>query len=215
MSVTDTILHYSELIVAISAAVAAIWKGRTLLQWIKSLWYKMVVPKNIRQEIALNTQQIKESLEVMQGLADRIGEIHKTNQQIIAELKPNGGSSLRDAVNLIIAKQRARDNTTEHYGVFETDKNGQCVNANLAYLRLVGRTLEEVTGNGWINCIHPDDRVTVRDQWAESVQDNRDFEMEYKMMHENGSVFNVIGRAVVMKDNAGRAYGYYGTIQKQ
>ena len=51
-------------------------------------------------------------------------------------------------------------------------------------------------------------------QWAEAVQDNRDFEMQYRMVNADGEPFEVIGRAVVMKDQTGRAIGYYGTIQK-
>lgn len=153
-------------------------------------------------------------MEVMQGLANMVQEVRSSVAEVVKELKPNGGSSLRDAVNLIVAKQRARDNTTEHYGVFETDKNGGCTHCNLQYLRLTGRTQEEVIGNGWVNCIYPEDRAYVREQWAEAVQDNRDFEMQYRMVNADGEPFEVIGRAVVMKDQTGRAIGYYGTIQK-
>ena len=79
---------------------------------------------------------------------------------------------------------------------------------------MTGRTHEEVIGNGWGNCIYPEDRSDVREEWAQAVQDNRDFEMEYRMVDASGEPFDVIGRAVVMKDQTGKAIGYYGTIQK-
>ena len=79
---------------------------------------------------------------------------------------------------------------------------------------MTGRTHEEVIGNGWVNCIYPEDRSDVREEWAQAVQDNRDFEMEYRMVDASGEPFDVIGRAVVMKDQTGKAIGYYGTIQK-
>ena len=193
------------------------WKGKAIWLGIVKIWYKMTIPKAFKEAIDANTIQTKATLQVVQGLANSIHELHESNRQIIAELKPNGGSSLRDAVNMIRAHQRARDNTTEHYGVFETDKNGLCVSVNWQYLRMTGRNLEEVKGNGWVNCIHPEDRVRVREEWAKCVQDNRDFEMKYRMIRQENSkedtVFEVIGRAVVMKDNHDRPYGYYGTIQ--
>ena len=205
---------WSELILAVSGAAAVLWKGRTLLRWLRDCWYKLTTPKAMRQQIELLTAQQKASMEVMQGLTNMVQEVRSSVAEVVKELKPNGGSSLRDAVNLIVAKQRARDNTTEQYGVFETDKNGGCTHCNLQYLRMTGRTQEEVIGNGWVNCIYPEDRAYVREQWAEAVQDNRDFEMQYRMVNADGEPFEVIGRAVVMKDQLGRAIGYYGTIQK-
>ena len=38
-------------------------------------------------------------MEVMQGLSNMVQEVRSSVAEVVKELKPNGGSSLRDAVN--------------------------------------------------------------------------------------------------------------------
>lgn len=211
----EKINQIAELVVSVGGAIAILWKGRTVLGWIKKGWFYIVVPKDMKRQIELLDAQTRANMEVMHGLSEMMKDVKSTIGEVVRELRPNGGSTMRDAINLIVAKQRARDNTTEEYGVFEADKDGWCTHCNLHYLRMTGRTMDEVVGNGWINCIHPDDRSKVREEWALSVHDGRDFELACRMIKPGGDEFNVIGRVVVMRDNNGKPIGYFGTVHPE
>jgi PAS domain S-box-containing protein len=109
-------------------------------------------------------------------------------QNIISELRPNGGASLKDAVTRL--ERGVEDNTrllmivrhkqkwfAETLGVamFETDELGRCTFANEAYLELTGLSLEEVKSEGWRNVIEKGEMEEVFRDWDMCVLQGRDF----------------------------------------
>jgi PAS domain S-box-containing protein len=97
------------------------------------------------------------------------------------EFKPNGGSSMRDAINRIelrqiIADQRVKalDNDSIR-GVWEADQEGKLIHTNRTYQRIVGSTAEALDGFGWVNTIHPEDRESVMKEWDSAVKQQREF----------------------------------------
>lgn len=119
--------------------------------------------------------------------------------EILAELRPNGGTSIRDAIGRVEERQIWQAGRTdlimlalaEASAVYETDNFGQCIWVSPAYCKITGRTLEECLGWGWVVVIHPDDAARVRVEWASAVEDRRPFGMHYRMVHADGHPFNV------------------------
>lgn len=143
-------------------------------------------------------------------MSDRFASIEK-------ELKPNGGDSLRDIVDGLRSSQMFQDRSYEAMldlhdePYFKSDRFGLCVWVNRAYLRLIGKSTEETRGNGWINAIHPDDRSKVFAEWRAAIDQNRNFEMEYRVLSPGGPII-VRADAKALRDPKGNLIGFIGSI---
>lgn len=156
-------------------------------------------------------------------------DIHyKELAEIKKELTPNGGTSIKDTVNKLatsmdkivisieslstqgtrmeLRQQNILNSVT--IPTFETDKNGECVFANKAYLDLIGRSMDEIRGPSWINMIHPEDRAKVRSEWAAAVAERRNFELTYRVVCREHMIYDVSCVAIPIAGN-----GYIGKFE--
>jgi PAS domain S-box-containing protein len=62
--------------------------------------------------------------------------------------------------------------------------------------RFTGQSLPQVSGYGWLDVIHPDDRVAVRDAWNSAVANRVSYEFEYRLRRIDGVYRWVRARAV-------------------
>lgn len=142
-------------------------------------------------------------------------------RSLLAELRPNGGQSIRDVVNRIENHQIRLDERSKAImqensvvAIFETDEIGQCIWVNRKYQRVAGRSLDEVRGYGWVNSIHPDDRAMVEQEWERCVKEKRQFSMNYRMITPDGKISYV--KCVSHRMSNGRdTLGYIGMITVQ
>ncbi|QMW06797.1 CheR family methyltransferase [Spirosoma foliorum] len=54
--------------------------------------------------------------------------------------------------------------------------------------------------SGWLNRIHPDDRERVTAYGMECITKNRDFRMEYRVVHQDGGIHYVLGSGRMTQD---------------
>lgn len=108
---------------------------------------------------------------------------------IVSELGSNGGASVRDAVDRIEAavlfqdlRARALINDAAH-GYVETDERGGLIFANRTYLHWAGRSMDEVTGEGWVNIFTEEDRDRVVREWRRTVDHDRDLTLAFDIQH--------------------------------
>lgn len=140
---------------------------------------------------------------------------------IYEELKPNHGSSIKDAINQIrhtvhtIEKRQRAWLSYEDQGIFETDADGKCIWVNRAYLKMLNVTFEEVQGNGWKNFIHPHARENVFHEWASAVVDKRDCKIMIKYLNANNEEICASMEAFAIKNEANALTGYVGVITIQ
>jgi PAS domain S-box-containing protein len=144
---------------------------------------------------------------------------------LVSEIKPNGGSSLKDSVEglkrsidsmlstvvRLDQRQIAISNHSDK-GIFESDINGDCVFVNRAYCRIFDRNSEEALGKGWKTFIHPEDRDGVIEEWNSCVKENRDFVFVYKTLRPDNSVVTVDVHAYVLRDLKGQNIGFMGFV---
>lgn len=155
---------------------------------------------------------------VVAALASTVLVIRRWAKRIERELLPNGGTSLRDALDrieqgLILGQQRQRALLADHVcGVYETDEHGELTWVNRTYSRITGRTQEELMHGGWQLVIHPDDRERVFHEWKSCVKAGRDFEMQYRVLSPNNDPLNVSGKAYNLRDREGNPMGYLGLL---
>lgn len=153
---------------------------------------------------------------------------YKDVTEIKKELTPNGGTSMKDTVNKLavgIDKIAVAIDTLSVQGTrmelrqqnilnsvdvptFETNKTGECVFANKAYLDLIGRSMDEIRGPSWINMIHPDDRSKVQAEWDAAIDQKRNFELTYRIVCREKMVYDVSCVATPIAGN-----GYIGKFE--
>lgn len=72
---------------------------------------------------------------------------------------------------------------------------------------------EELTRiDGWLNRIHPDDRERVMLQAQESMETEQDFWIEYRVIHDDGSVHYVVNSGRSIKDQEGKPLNSNGLV---
>ena len=89
-----------------------------------------------------------------------------------------------------------------------TDK--LCYYFNKGWLDFVGRTLEQESGNGWAENVHPEDFDRCLQIYASNFDARRPFEMEYRMRHHKGQYRWILDRGVPRYAPDGMFEGYVG-----
>lgn len=144
--------------------------------------------------------------------------IQQKLDSLVAELRPNGGKSLRDLV------EKINENTTynreyvratldnDFQMIYETDSNGEYLWVNNTYARYTNKQIDDLLGYGWLNSVCADCRSKVRNEWESSIEEHRDFNMEYDIIGFNNEKLKVVSNAKPIK-LSGIIKGYYGTIK--
>ena len=139
---------------------------------------------------------------------------------ILKELRPNGGSSLKDQIyrienNIdILDVKVAAVALATNVGYWKSDANGKAIEVGRYLCSILGRTEAEIKGSNWVTIIHPNDREAVKSEWDSAVEDGRDFEMVYRFVKPDGSIQKVKGSAHAMfKDD--KLIGFFGTLIKE
>jgi PAS domain S-box-containing protein len=89
-----------------------------------------------------------------------------------------------------------------------TDK--LCYYFNKGWLDFVGRTLEQESGNGWAENVHPEDFDRCLQIYVINFDARRPFEMEYRMRHHTGQYRWILDRGVPRYAPDGTFEGYVG-----
>jgi PAS domain S-box-containing protein len=97
-------------------------------------------------------------------------------------------------------------------GIFQTDLDGRCLYANEQWQKIADFSLEESLGKGWVNAIHPEDRRSVLEEWAECTQARREFSREFRFLTHHGHVRWVHSYAAAIVSR-GEITGYVGTTE--
>jgi diguanylate cyclase (GGDEF)-like protein/PAS domain S-box-containing protein len=97
-------------------------------------------------------------------------------------------------------------------GIFRTDPDGACEFVNERWCQLAGIAAHEALGAGWTAAIHPDDRARVQAEWQAAIAEAREFHLEYRYQHPDGSVVWLSGSAMPYPDAHGRVGGHVGTV---
>ena len=158
----------------------------------------------------------------------RISGTFKKIDTIYGELKPNGGSSLRDSIDrqekaiaAVVETQDLADArqwaivSSGHLPTWESGDEGGCLRPNAALLELVGRSADQLAGNGWENMIHKDDMQRCWAEWDDAVHKRRTFESTYRVInHSTGKAYEVDAKATPIINRAGKVKGWIGVYNK-
>jgi len=97
-------------------------------------------------------------------------------------------------------------------GIFQSDPSGHVTYVNERLLRICGATEHEVLGLAWMARVHPDDRSALVAGWTAALGVDREYEHDYRLLLDDGSIRHVHGRAAPFRDASGTVVGTVGTI---
>ncbi|MEX2262582.1 MAG: PAS domain S-box protein [Bryobacteraceae bacterium] len=81
---------------------------------------------------------------------------------------------------------------------------------NQHWLHFTGCKLEQLTGNGWLECVHPDDRQCCQDTYLSACEARHPFTVEYRLHRHNGGYHWVLDKGVPQLDQKGEILGFAG-----
>jgi PAS domain S-box-containing protein len=145
-------------------------------------------------------------------------ELYGKIQKMAEEFRPNGGSTLRDAINRIEDKITLQEQKTIAIikslplGTWISDERGKCIDVNRSLCKIIGRTEGEIKGDNWSNWIHPDEKDDVFEEWYRCVQNDLNFDMEYRFVLPSGKFQKVHGVAYQLRDVNNKLIGFLGTL---
>jgi PAS domain S-box-containing protein len=97
-------------------------------------------------------------------------------------------------------------------GIYHADAAGLCTWTNPHHQRITGLTADELLGEGWVRCLHPDDAEAAYTAWRACAEGGPAFDMSLRMRRPDGEVRHVRSRANRLCDDAGQVKGFVGMV---
>jgi len=94
--------------------------------------------------------------------------------------------------------------------VWESDITGSCLAASDALAELMGCTVREILGYGWVNAVPEEERERVKADWDYAIQHHQAFSTRYHFVHSNGNKVLIHGQATPVRDGDGNIVRYIG-----
>ena len=97
-------------------------------------------------------------------------------------------------------------------GIFRTDATGYTTYVNSRWCEISGFTFQKAIGDGWLDAVHPDDKIGIFNDWKKAASKEEISISEYRFLREDGTITWVIGHAIMERNSENEIVGYVGTI---
>ena len=94
--------------------------------------------------------------------------------------------------------------------VWESDPEGRNLNDSPSWRAYTGQTVEEVTGYGWMDVVHTEDRAYVQEQWRAAVASGQPVNAEFRLWRATGECRWTNVRAAPIRDDEGKIRKWVG-----
>ncbi|EFH87056.1 putative PAS/PAC sensor protein [Ktedonobacter racemifer DSM 44963] len=96
--------------------------------------------------------------------------------------------------------------------VWTSQPDGSHDSFNQRWCDYTGLSTEEAQGEGWMQCLHPEDRPRVRTAWQRAVQTGGVYETELRLRQNTiGEYRWFLARAMPVRDDTGQILKWFGT----
>ncbi len=109
------------------------------------------------------------------------------------------------------AEKRFREVADINMPCWITEVDATCSWLNRQWLEYTGLSLEQQLGHGWTNVVHPDDIEGTKATYFEANDNQRDFELEYRLRRKDGEYRLFRARGRVRRAENGDFEGYTGS----
>lgn len=158
----------------------------------------------------------------MQLRVEQLASLDTTVQEIAAQLRPNGGSSIADILARLeasvaeIKQTRWAIEDINGHAFWQTADTGEMTHVSSGLSELLGADQKDIMGNGWVTAIHMGDRKRIFSEWSSAVSQQRRFDEVFRVTKQDTrSVINVRAKAVPLRSSDGRLLGYVGVMQEE
>lgn len=158
---------------------------------------------------------IKPTYDVFIGVFIRYSDI-MDKLKILDELKPNGGSSIKDTLTRmetrLVKSVHLNQAVMNSMGIpyFITNPHGEITEVGRSLCRLLGRNEDEIIANNWLSWVH--NHAQVLSNWKYCVDNHMDFTQTVIFKRLNGE--SVLVEVVAYQLGQSGNYGYYGTMRE-
>ena len=134
-----------------------------------------------------NKQKKRQIPDLMIQMATSIDEIKQKQIFFEKELKTNGGASIKDHINILVAEKRIELDAAP-YPAFRTTTTGENRYANHAYLTLVGANrISDLLGTGWRAFLsNKEEADNYYHRWIEISETSKIFRDKLEFQNSNG-----------------------------
>ncbi len=95
--------------------------------------------------------------------------------------------------------------------VWSADAEGNMLTANPSWQGFTGQTPDEYRGWGWLEAIHPDDRMQAATVWREALAAHTYLQTEYRLHRHDGFYRHVVVRTAPVSNDEGEFVEWMGT----
>jgi PAS domain S-box-containing protein len=95
--------------------------------------------------------------------------------------------------------------------IWRAGLDAKCDYFNETWLAFTGRTLEQESGDGWADGVHPDDFQRCVEYYLDHFKRRAAFEMEYRLRRHDGVFRWIFDRGVPYTDDRGEFAGFIGS----
>ncbi len=142
--------------------------------------------------------RIKQHYDLLQSSLERQAALEKEKVEASLKESENRYASLASVVPV---------------GIFRLDLDGHCLYVNDHWSYITGMSADESEGLGWLNGIHPEDRLTVARQWYDATKIGTVLlSLECRFLGSKDNTIWVIGQSVLERNEHGQMTGFVGTI---
>ncbi len=172
----------------------------------------------------LITRRVRMSLGVLKQFenGDLDARIPVSSHDELGQLQ-NGINSMTDEVAALLRQHRRNEaelrESEQHFRtlansgsalIWTSGPDKRCDYFNEPWLKFTGRGLDQELGDGWLQCVHPDDADRVMDIYAGSFDQRRPFVLEYRLRRGDGAWRWIADHGSPRYDSQGRFIGYIG-----
>ena len=95
--------------------------------------------------------------------------------------------------------------------IWMSGRDKLCTYFNQPWLNFTGRTIEAELGDGWVNGVHPEDRLHCIEAYNQAFDRLQPFTIEYRLRRFNGDYRWILDSGVPRFDQSGSFVGYIGS----
>ncbi len=97
-------------------------------------------------------------------------------------------------------------------GIFRTNVSGDTTYVNPTWCNISGLSANEALGYGWLNAVHPEDKVKLLSGWQDSTKLQNESYADYRFIRKDETIRWVMGKAIPEMNSENQVVGYIGTI---
>ncbi|WP_439548009.1 sensor histidine kinase [Falsiroseomonas sp.] len=120
----------------------------------------------------------------------------------------------------VLAERRLRENEGRFRALLDaapammwvTDRTGFCTHLSRSWYAFTGQTPANALGTGWLEAVHPDDRVRAKARFLDAVRDRAELRLDYRLRRADGVWRWAIDAAQPRLAATGDYLGHVGSV---